>query len=100
MTSYSELTDKATTSILDAVKPVEELTKTVIGAVDGVASKLPSLPASPALPTASEVLTANYSAVERLFAAQKDFLLGLAAATPAVVTVVPKQAEAKVSAKV
>lgn len=89
--TYTSLVDDATTSYLEAVGQLNGVATTVLDAVKAVAEKLPR-PAAPApLPTVSELLTANFAAVERLLATQKAFALQLAAAVPAPAVVVPQQ---------
>ncbi|MCW2498431.1 MAG: hypothetical protein JWN87_107 [Frankiales bacterium] len=73
MSTYAELTEKATTQLLEAVKPVEELAVTVASAVDGAVRKLPSLPVSERFPTPAQVVGANFAILGRLMTAQQDF---------------------------
>lgn len=92
MSTYADITEKATNQILEAIKPVEKLAaSTFAQAVDGV-SKLPSLPRPEGLPTALDVVSAHFAFAQRMLDAQKDFALGLASATPADATAKPKTA--------
>jgi hypothetical protein len=93
MSRYAELTDTATTRMLETVQPVEDLTLKLAGAVDGVVTKLPSLPRHESLPTTVEVLDAHFAVAERLLAAQKDFLLRVLSGGAASPLVVPAQSE-------
>jgi hypothetical protein len=88
MTTYAEITEKATTQFLSAVKPVEEFTKSITDSAVATVSKLPSLPTIPgteAFPTQLELVTGYFAFAEQVLHAQKDFAVRLASAasTPA-----------------
>ena len=91
MSTYTELTDKATAQLFGAVKPVEDLAVTFATAVDGMTDKLRGLPLQEQLPTASELVTAHFALVERLVSAQKDLAVRLTSSAPTL-SVVPAQA--------
>lgn len=101
MSSYTSILDDATSTYLDAVGQVGGIATTVVDAAKAVAGKLP-VPAQPAaLPTVSEVVTANFAVAQRLLAAQESFALKLAASLPTAPVVVPapaKPAAAKAAA--
>lgn len=83
MTTYTEITEKATEQILAAVKPVGDLTKSLADTTIDTVSKLPSLPTPEGVPTALEVVTAHFAFAEKLLNAQKDFAFRLAGAQTA-----------------
>lgn len=83
MTTYTEITEKATEQILAAVKPVGDLTKSFADSTIDTVSKLPSLPTPEGVPTALEVVTAHFAFAEKLLTAQKDFAFRLAGASTA-----------------
>jgi len=80
MTTYTEMTEKATEQILAAVKPVNDLTKSFTDSTLDSVSKLPSLPRPEGVPSALEVVTAHFAFAEKLLAAQKDFAFKVAGA--------------------
>jgi hypothetical protein len=83
MTSYSELTDKATEQLLAAMQSMNDLTTSITDKTMEAVGKLPSLPTPDGVPTPLEVVTAHFAFAEKLLAAQKDFAFRLAgAATP------------------
>jgi hypothetical protein len=81
MTTYTELTDKAADQLLEAVKPINDLTEKLAVKASETAGKLPSLPRPEGVPTALEVVTAHFAFAEKLLTAQKDFALKLAGET-------------------
>ena len=83
MTTYTEMTEKATEQILAAVKPVGDLTKSIADSTIDTVSKLPSLPRTEGVPTALEVVTAHFAFAEKLLNAQKDFAFKLAGSATA-----------------
>jgi hypothetical protein len=84
MTTYTEMTDKATEQLLAAMQPMNELTTSLTDRTLEAVSKLPSLPTPDGVPTPLEVVTAHFAFAEKLLNAQKDFAFRLAgAATPA-----------------
>jgi hypothetical protein len=91
MSSYAEITEKATNQLLEAVKPAEQLATSFAHKLDGLV-KLPSLPGAGSLPTAAEVITTNFALAEKILTAQKDFALSLAS------SVTPPAAPAKATA--
>lgn len=86
MTTYAEMTEKATAQLLEAAKPIEEFAKSVAATTVDAVSKLPSLPLPKGLPTPLDVVTAQFTLAEKFLAAQKDFALSLASALPAKTT--------------
>jgi hypothetical protein len=78
MTTYTELTEKAADQLLEAVKPLNELTQKIADKASETAGKLPSLPRPEGVPTAFEVVSAHFAFAEKLLGAQKDFALKLA----------------------
>lgn len=78
MTTYTELTEKAAEQLLEAVKPLNDLTQKFADSAAETAGKLPSLPHPEGVPTALEVVTAHFAFAEKLLSAQKDFALKLA----------------------
>jgi hypothetical protein len=93
MSRYAELTDTATTRLLDTVKPVEDVTVKLASAVDGVVTKLPTLPRHEAVPSTVEVVGANFAVAERLLAAQKDFVLRVLSGGATAPLAVPQQVQ-------
>lgn len=86
MSSYTALTDKTATQLLEAVRPVEEAALTFVTAARKITSKAPALPFADLFPTPAEVLVASATFGERLHGAQKEFGQRLASAsTPIVV---------------
>ncbi|GAA1915995.1 hypothetical protein [Nocardioides marmoribigeumensis] len=78
MTTYTELTEKAADQLLEAVKPLNDLTQKLAGKASETAGKLPTLPRPEGVPTALEVVSAHFAFAEKLLGAQKDFALKLA----------------------
>ncbi len=78
MPTYTELTEKAADQLLEAVKPLNDLTQKIADSAANTASKLPALPRPEGVPTALEVVTAHFAFAEKLLTAQKDFALKLA----------------------
>jgi hypothetical protein len=93
MNTYAEMTEKATSQLLEAVKPVEELAKNLAAQTIETVGKLPSLPPVEGVPTALEVVTAHFALAEKLLTAQKDFAIRLASASSGQATT-PAQAKA------
>lgn len=90
MSSYTALTEKAATQLLEAVQPLEELALTLATATRKAVSQAPAIPFADALPTPGEVLLASAAFGERVLGAQKEFAQRLVSATtPA--AVVPSQ---------
>ena len=92
MSRYAELTDAAATRALETLKPVEDVTVKVAGAVEGLVRTLPTLPWPEALPRPAEVVEVQLSLAQRALTAQQDFLLrvlSVGAASP----LVPEQGE-------
>jgi hypothetical protein len=83
MTTYTDITDKAAEQLRAAVKPVNDLTKSIADMTIETASKLPSLPTPEGVPTPLEVVTAHFALTEKLMSAQKDFAFRLAGAATA-----------------
>jgi hypothetical protein len=81
MTTYTELTEKATDQLLEAVKPLNDLTQKFASSAAETASKLPTLPRPEGVPTALEVVTAHYALAGKLLKAQMDFAIKLAGDT-------------------
>jgi len=79
MTTYAEMTEKATAQLLEAGKPFEELAKSFATSTIDQVSKLPSLPAVEGVPSPLEVVSAHFALAEKLLNAQKDFAVRLAA---------------------
>ena len=96
MTTYTELTEKAADQLLEAVKPLNDLTQKLAGKASETAGKLPTLPRPEGVPTALEVVSAHFAFAEKLLGAQKDFALKLAGEATAANQSGPK---AKSSAK-
>ena len=61
MSRYAELTDAAATRALETLKPVEDVTVKVAGAVEGLVRTLPTLPWPEALPRPAEVVEVQLS---------------------------------------
>ena len=78
MTTYAEMTEKATAQLLEAVKPVEELAKSIAAQTIETVGKLPALPSVEGVPSPLEVVTAHFALAEKLLTAQKDFAVRLA----------------------
>jgi cell division septum initiation protein DivIVA len=78
MTTYAEMTEKATAQLLEAVKPVEEMAKSFAAQTIESVGKLPALPTVEGLPSPLEVVTAHFALAEKLLGAQKDFAVRLA----------------------
>ena len=84
MTTYTEMTEKATEQILAAVQPDRRPDQ--VGRRHRPSKPSAScrpLPTPEGVPTALEVVTAHFAFAEKLLTAQKDFAFRLAgAATP------------------
>lgn len=81
MTTYTELTEKAGDQLIEAVKPLNDLTQKFANSAAETASKLPKLPRPEGVPTVLEVVTAHYALAEKLLKAQMDFAVKLAGDT-------------------
>ena len=106
-TSYSQLTQQVGTTILDASRPVQDAIVQAAETLDGLVAKLPGLsegspmpladrfPGVPGLPSAREVVNANFDLAERFLAAQRALALRLVSASAESARVfVPSQATA------
>ncbi len=83
MPTYAEITEKATTHLLSAVKPVEDLAKAISDSAVTTVSKLPTLPTLPgtdAFPTQLELVTGYFAFAEKVLHAQRDFAVRMASA--------------------
>ena len=107
MATYAQLTHQLGTALLEVARPVQDAVVQAFATLEGLAGKVPGLPeastrplvdhlqALPGLPSAREVVNANFDLAERLLAAQRTLALRLvnASAEPARVFV-PAQAGA------
>ena len=91
MARYTEMTEKLGSRLLDASKPAEDAALAAASAVNGITRRLPALPFADRLPTAAEIVEANYALFERLLAAQKEFAVRLVAPATAPTVVLPRQ---------
>ena len=85
MSSYAQLTEQFGTRLLDAVQPTADAVARAVETVDGLLSRLPSVPVLPLsdrLPSRREVVVANFDLAGRLLAAQRDFALRLVQVSP------------------
>ena len=112
MATYAQLTHQLGTAVLEAARPVQDAVVQALATLEGLAGKVPGLPEAsarpvadhlqglPGLPSAREVVSANFDLAERLLAAQRTFALRLvsASAEPARVFV-PSQAGAPSGSK-
>lgn len=112
MATYAQFTHQLGTTLLEAARPVQDAVVQALAALEGLAGKVPGLPEAsarpvvghlqglPGLPSAREVVNANFDLAERLLAAQRTFALRLvnASAEPARVFV-PSQAGAPSESK-
>jgi ABC-type nitrate/sulfonate/bicarbonate transport system substrate-binding protein len=89
MATYTQITQLLGTALLEAARPLQDGVVQAIATLDGLAGKVPGLPEGsavpmvdhlqglPALPTAREVVSANFDLAERFLAAQRAFALRL-----------------------
>jgi hypothetical protein len=107
MATYTQFTHQLGTALLEAARPVQDAVVQALGTLDGLAGKVPGLPEAsamplvehlqglPGLPSAREVVSANFDLAERLLAAQRTFALRLVNASAESARVfVPSQATA------
>lgn len=107
-TTYTQVTQQLGTALLEAARPVQDAVVQAIETFDELVRKLPGLAQDavptplaerfaglPGLPSAREVVTANFDLGERLLAAQRTFALRLVTASAESARVfVPSQATA------
>ena len=112
MATYAQFTHQLGTVLLEAARPVQDAVVQALSTLEGLAGKVPGLPEAatrplvdhlgglPGLPSARDVVSANFDLAERLLAAQRIFALRLvnAPAEPARVFV-PSQAGAPSQSK-
>lgn len=81
MSTYTEFITKVGDQVVDAMKEAEERTAAVVSSINDAAAKLvPSVvtvPGIEALPSAHEVVTANFAIAGRLLDSQREFVLFL-----------------------
>ena len=84
--TYPELTKSFGDQVVDAVKQAEERTVSAMASANEVVSALlssvPSVPVPEGVPSASAVVTANASLLERLLKAQTKFTLSVLDSLP------------------
>ena len=101
MSTYLDMTKTIGDQLVDGLKQFEERSVSALSSFGEVASKLmPELPADvtlpdfvTSLPSASEIVAANFAVIERVMKAQKAVLLSLieAVPAPAAASVTPKK---------
>src|SRR5262245_29126871 len=99
MSSYTEFTQSVGDQVVDAVAQAEERAVSITSSLNSLSSKfLPSvgsLPTFDALPSASDVVSANAALIGRVLDAQTKFLLGVLDASPAAEPKPAKKSAAK-----